>query len=306
MSQPYYAIKPRLPAALKDRLEDWELLASRHPDTDELLRSIGIEVSRNFRRDGALSRNGVRNFLQDLLSSDPAAGSWKDPVEAAIAFQRCCHRHQRLGPKVTAVSGSLWHVIPEGLLRESIAAANTGNPDDLWAAFLVAYHSKDTSTVNQLLAGAPMHPRYFQIFAGFPVSTPSRIPWANPENWDATTACAAFGLSKNWRGYSKGDPIWILKYTLSATAEIFTPTVADADWNSIFRPSASRQVPHGLTIPLGPLRGRTSGRMKHPPQGLAEVVHEALLVCPAVASAATRIRYCLMVYIRDLGIHGGW
>src|ERR1043165_6172008 len=257
MSSPFYRVRSRLAPVLRNHLDRWEIAIRAYPQTDELGRRVGVEVSRNVRHDGAVGVRAMDDFLNDLVVGSGAHA----PHEAVEIYRKSCHRRQRQGPKATLLVNELWHVFPERQLLTLIERKFRGvKRGSAWKRFRDAYNVNDKSTYFNMLDSVSMHPMDFQVFAAIELTSPRRSV-SLIFTKDAQGACAALGLSKDWDGYRAGDHLWIVKYELERV-ESFVPTFADACWRSIFRPSKRRSATYGLTIPLGPARAiaRFSGK----------------------------------------------
>src|SRR5258708_29577803 len=160
MSSPFYNVRSRLPPPIRNELENWERLVRTYPQTDELGRDVGTEVSRNMRRDGAIGVDAMHDFLLDLTSQTLTHA----PHEAVEIYRGCCRRHQRQGRRATLPTSELWHVFPERQLITLIERKFRGvRRGSAWKRFSDAYNVDDKSTYRNMLEGVSTQPRAFQI-----------------------------------------------------------------------------------------------------------------------------------------------
>lgn len=311
MTSTYYRAQNSISLKQRNSLKQWEQRAKEDATKDELMLPIGIQVCRNLRCDEGFQPPNFINFIRHLVGDDGSIRTWPDAQTATLLFIKSCYANQRCGRRAHVGLSELWHVIPEAQLRSSINICLNypGDPNDNsneWKLFQDACFNSNWTTVGHLLAGAAMHPRGFQAFATFCPVTGTIADWMKPEHWDATTACAALGLSKDWNGYRTGDTIWIVRYSLNG-AEAFIPTCADADWRAIFRPSRSSKARYGITIPLGPIRIRLGATPALRNDGMPEVVHSNIPMY-YISSVPPSIHpgHAVVDIIRSLGKHSGW
>lgn len=299
--RPYERTVKRMAATLRDALLRWEAAMVGHVEVDEIGTKIGTEVCSNLKADGAFTVSSMRAFVEDLLARSTAAMAASDPDALSDAFRHSCYANQRLG-QVSRGVRELMHVIPEDSLRVAINTANCEPASAIggvWRRFLDAYANSDYATLTSILLGVPLNSKGHQIFCTRPHPAKYLPTWANIDTWDATTACAALGLSKMWTGYRANDRLWLLHYGPGAKVRIHVPTSADADWRAIFRPSRSRRTRYGWSIPLGPVRQQIAATGRHA-LGMPELIHESQVFSlggPDVTS---------FIAARNLGVHAGW
>lgn len=283
MPQPFFAVRKALAAAAASHLTAWEGLLRSASDRDELGRGVGDVVCKNLRADGMIGTPGMRVLLQKAIFDAAGAPiSFTSSPAAVDAYVKACHApaHQRLGNTATVPADTLWHVMTEEQLRESVNNSNYQPPlahSAVWVDFRDACVSGRTNDAERLIRanGLALHPKGYQVFATF--AEAGGPGGGNPDTWDATQACAALALSRDWPAYAPGQLLWMVKYRgLSSLDKVAVPTVADADWRSIFQPSRRRKgVTHGRALPLGPF-------WNHAPQ-MPEVVHDSAVVYPGAA-----------------------
>jgi len=304
LPKPYYAIREEMNSHRK-HWDSWEALLISNPDVDlEFKDVIGKVVSANLRKDAMIGKTGFRTFIQKILFEPPPQGEAPSKIktivnstEAKAAFVNACNTTecQCLGTSASVPGGTLWHVMTEGQLKESFHLTN-GIADyagsSLWSRFRDACVVKDPMTVSNFLAtGLLLHPQGRQIFAAYEDAQGPAT--GNPDNWSAADACAALGLSTHWDAYKHPSNIWMVKYEVGALST-FVPTLADANFRSLFLPSTRRTgVRCGFTRPLAHLANH--------PRGMPEVVHKNAAACPAGLSTGFALAVTLSGPPRFLG-----
>jgi hypothetical protein len=305
MPQPYYAAKKSL-AIPNAHIAAWEGMLRLSPDLDEFGKNVGTVVCANLRKDGMIGTRGMASLLRRALFAPSGSLANFAASPAAIdAYVASCHKpqHQRLGYPATIPNGVLWHVMTEDQLRESVNVS-TYQPrpaySPAWVAFRDACIANRTADAYSIIGtnGIALHPKGFQVFATFEQS--SGPGGGNPDGWDATQACAALGLSKDWPAYAPGQLLWMIKYKYVAQLDkVAVPTVSDADWRSIFVPSARRNgTQHGIALPLGPF-------LEHTP-AMPEVVHRGATLYPVIPAGSGPGCSELVGHPRLLGRTTGW
>lgn len=277
----YPNVLKMLPKSEKKLFHAWKRRADVSTETDEYGKRIGRVVCENLQSDGAIPPGCLFSLLASIAEREQSANGYS----AAWVFNGACYKvtHQRQGQSTLAAGRSVWHLIPEPLLRSSIgkvASEDPRRPSDAWPRFFDAIERGDTRQVYNMLRTADVDPRGCQVFVTVDSGTGDPGYLECPDTWDATTACAMLGISQRWEGYQRGDNLWMLKYTLPVDELLHVPTCADAGWRSLFKPSNDRQALVGWTIPLGPAALRFGMR------GVPEVVHRSLPFHESDARAA--------------------
>ncbi len=237
----------------QERLKAWEALLCAAPDLDDFGRNVGEVVSRNVKLDKGLRATDKKALFRDILTEKGSYVSFTGSPDAVRRFIDKSRTFQRRGPAGTSPDWIFWRILPEDALRAVVNESLGLERQDqgaTWSRFREACIEGNEVAWSFLKNPIALHPNRHQIFAAMRVSVADSV--IGPDSWDATTGCRRLGLSRHWEDYRPGSRLWMLRYrSAPQSLPIFVPTVADAEWRSLFRPSPKRAgVTCGYTVPL--------------------------------------------------------